>query len=144
MVETRSSARKAPAPARENGHNGKSWAETHGVGDHSGAWGLTGVAGVALAYAGALLLMLGCPAFAIYMCGFLHNTVHYRHHQGLVQVAEELCWLDAELGIAFCVLGLQAMVHQRPALINTAILALTALCQPGLRTVGAKQVSPVA
>ena len=63
MVETRSSARKAAAPAKVLG---TSWAETNGAGrSDSGAWGLTGAAGVALAYAGALMLMLGCPAFAI-------------------------------------------------------------------------------
>lgn len=66
MVETRSSARKAAVPAKALG---TSWAETNGAGrSDSGAWGVTGAAGVALAYAGALVLMLGCPAFAIYMC----------------------------------------------------------------------------
>ncbi len=69
MVETRSRARASGAtPGQDSLQNIKSWAETHGVGDHSGAWGLTGAAGIALAYAGALLLMVGCPAFAIYMC----------------------------------------------------------------------------
>ena len=46
-----------------------SWAETHGAGrGQSGAWGIGGAAGKALAYGGTMALMLGCPAFAIYMC----------------------------------------------------------------------------
>jgi hypothetical protein len=76
MVSTRSSTRaSAPEVPGQDGHaaesvctTSKSWAETHGVGDHSGAWGLTGAAGTALAYAGAVALMVGCPAFAIYLC----------------------------------------------------------------------------
>ena len=79
MVATRSSMRTAAPEAPEvPGQDGqaaekvcttsKGWAETHGVGDHSGAWGLTGAVGTALAYAGAVALMVGCPAFAIYLC----------------------------------------------------------------------------
>ncbi len=76
MVATRSSTRTAaPEVPGQDGHvaesvctTSKSWAETHGVGDHSGAWGLTGAVGTALAYAGAVALMVGCPAFAIYLC----------------------------------------------------------------------------
>lgn len=86
MVTTRAAARaqNSPLPGKQ-AHaespgsaalNGKaegpiqqviSWAETHGAGDHSGAWGIEGAAGKALAYAGTMALMLGCPAFAIYM-----------------------------------------------------------------------------
>lgn len=53
--------------AKTNGHAVKTWADTHGAGDHSGAWGIEGSAGVALSYAGILLLMFCCPAFAVYM-----------------------------------------------------------------------------
>ena len=86
MVTTRAAARaqNSPSPGKQ-AHaespgsaalNGKaegpiqqviSWAETHGAGDHSGAWGIEGAAGKALANAGTMALMLGCPAFAIYM-----------------------------------------------------------------------------
>ena len=47
--------------------NGKTWAETDGAGEHIGAWGIEGAAGAAFAYSGTLALMIGCPAFAIYM-----------------------------------------------------------------------------
>ena len=87
MVTTRAAARaqNSPLPAKQGGDalpasklsNGTakgpvqqmiSWAETHGAGrGQSGAWGIGGAAGKALAYGGTLALMLGCPAFAIYM-----------------------------------------------------------------------------
>ena len=86
MVTTRSAAREqdSPLPGKQThaespgsaALNGKaegpiqqviSWAETHGAGDHSGAWGIEGAAGKALAYAGTMALMLCCPAFAIYV-----------------------------------------------------------------------------
>jgi hypothetical protein len=45
----------------------KTWAETDGAGEHTGAWGIEGAVGYALAYVGTLILIIGCPAFAIYM-----------------------------------------------------------------------------
>jgi hypothetical protein len=56
-----------PEPAKEVLNGRKTWAETDGAGEHIGAWGIEGAAGAALAYAGTLALMIGCPAFAIYM-----------------------------------------------------------------------------
>ena len=56
-----------PEPAKEVLNGGRTWAETAGAGEHIGAWGIEGAAGAALAYAGTLALMIGCPAFAIYM-----------------------------------------------------------------------------
>ena len=45
----------------------RSWAETHGTGDRTGVWGISGAAGTALSVMGTLALMLCCPMFAIYM-----------------------------------------------------------------------------
>ncbi|KAK9809170.1 hypothetical protein WJX72_010602 [[Myrmecia] bisecta] len=45
----------------------KGWADSHGTGDRSGAWGLGGTLGTLVSYAGTLVLLVGCPAFAIYM-----------------------------------------------------------------------------
>lgn len=80
MVTTRAAARgmtpqgKAPPldPTSDDRsvptQNGKkTWAETAGAGEHTGAWGIEGTAGQALAYTGTMALMIGCPAFAIYM-----------------------------------------------------------------------------
>lgn len=77
MVTTRASAKALSPPAQEpSAANGvdepqtdgkKTWADTHGAGEHVGAWGLEGPAGYAVAYLGTLALMIGCPAFAIYM-----------------------------------------------------------------------------
>ena len=90
MVTTRSAARASlasPLPGKQEngtspgseGLNGEAkdpvqqmltWADTHGAGRSGGggAWGIKGVAGQAIAYGGTVALMLGCPAFAIYMC----------------------------------------------------------------------------
>ena len=88
MVTTRAAARAQNSPLPGKQTNGTSpgseplngtaegavqqmlsWADTHGAGSHSSSpWGLEGVAGKVLAYGGTLALMLGCPAFAIYMC----------------------------------------------------------------------------
>jgi hypothetical protein len=65
-AESKSPVRKTVA-AKTNGHAVKTWADTHGAGDHGGAWGIGGSTGVALSYAGILLLMFCCPAFAVYM-----------------------------------------------------------------------------
>ena len=46
----------------------RTWAETAGAGDRDGAFlGLTGTAGAAVALAGAITLMVACPAIVIYM-----------------------------------------------------------------------------
>ena len=45
----------------------RSWAETHGTGDRTGVWGISGAAGTALSVLGTLALMVCCPMFAIYM-----------------------------------------------------------------------------
>lgn len=45
----------------------KSWADSAGVGDRDGAWGIGGAAGWVLQYAGAFLLLTCCPAFVIYL-----------------------------------------------------------------------------
>lgn len=88
MVTTRAAAKAQDSPLPGKQTNGRSpgsealnataegavrqmlsWAETHGAGSHSSSpWGLEGVAGKVLAYGGTVALMLGCPAFAIYMC----------------------------------------------------------------------------
>ncbi len=81
MVTTRAAARAqtplGKAPPSNDLHNSEqsiptqngknTWAETAGAGEHVGAWGIEGTAGVVLAYLGTLALMIGCPAFAIYM-----------------------------------------------------------------------------
>ena len=56
-----------PEVAKKVLNGKKTWAETDGAGEHIGAWGIEGAAGAAFAYSGALALMIGCPAFAIYM-----------------------------------------------------------------------------
>ena len=45
----------------------KTWSETAGTGDRHGAWGLSGPAGAVVAASGAVVLMVGCPAFAVLM-----------------------------------------------------------------------------
>lgn len=83
MVTTRAAARaqtplgKAPPsdlsssePSIPAQNGKKTWAETAGAGEHIGAWGIGGTAGHVLAYTGTLALMIGCPAFAIYLWGF--------------------------------------------------------------------------
>ena len=45
----------------------RSWAESHGTGDRTGVWGISGAAGTALSVVGTLALMVCCPMFAIYM-----------------------------------------------------------------------------
>lgn len=56
------------ASARLDNPNKSTWADSHGAGDHQGAWGIKGSAGVALSYSGIFLLMFCCPGFSIYMC----------------------------------------------------------------------------
>ena len=46
----------------------KSWAETAGSGDRHGVWGVTGVAGEALAITGTLLLVTCCPIVSLLTC----------------------------------------------------------------------------
>ena len=43
----------------------KAWHDTAGTGDRSGVWGIKGAAGEALALAGTLILLVGCPGFAM-------------------------------------------------------------------------------
>lgn len=62
MVTTRSAERKAVEEA------GKAWHETDGAGEHTGAWGIGGTAGAALAYAGTTALLLLCPGIVIFLC----------------------------------------------------------------------------
>ncbi len=100
MVTTRAAARaqtplgKAPPsdlshsePSVPTQNGKKTWAETAGAGEHIGAWGIGGTAGHVLAYLGTLALMIGCPAFAIYMWAslssdqkFLLTTFEYLSH----------------------------------------------------------------
>eukprot|EP00884_Botryococcus_braunii_P019397 jgi/Botrbrau1/6140/Bobra.331_2s0033.1 len=69
FTEARTNGRKknsASFDVKADSH-GSTWANTHGAGEHEGAWGIKGSAGVALSYGGIFLLMFGCPGFAIYM-----------------------------------------------------------------------------
>ena len=66
MVATRRSTRASSGEAGAGA--AASWAETAGAGGHQGAWGLDGALGVAVQYAGAALLLVTTPAFAIYLC----------------------------------------------------------------------------
>ena len=45
----------------------KGWHETAGSGDRSGVWGISGAAGEALALTGTIILLFGCPGFAMTM-----------------------------------------------------------------------------
>ena len=45
----------------------RDWAASAGTGDRHAVWGLSGVYGEVAALAGTVVLMLGCPAFALYM-----------------------------------------------------------------------------
>ena len=62
-------ATAAETPARKSGTAAKSrsWAESHGAGDRSGVWGLSGGIGALVSLAGTLALMSLSPAFAIYL-----------------------------------------------------------------------------
>ena len=55
------------APKKAATSSSKSWADTAGVGDRDGAWGIGGAAGFVLQYAGAFILLTCCPAFVIYL-----------------------------------------------------------------------------
>lgn len=63
---------KSRAPSRTpptNGKNGKSkdWASSHGTGDRSGAWGLSGTLGQLVSVGGTLFIIGVTPIFAILM-----------------------------------------------------------------------------
>ena len=74
----RRSSRLASTPARASGGSAakgktratasKSWADTAGTGERAGFLGVGGLAGLILQYAGAAALLIGSPAFAIYLC----------------------------------------------------------------------------
>ena len=59
-----STPKSAPKKASSSS---KSWADSAGVGDRRGAWGIDGGAGFVLQYAGAFLLLTCCPAVVIYL-----------------------------------------------------------------------------
>ena len=62
------SAASTPNSAPENAStSSKSWADSAGVGDRDGAWGIGGAAGFVLQYAGAFLLLTCAPAFVFYL-----------------------------------------------------------------------------
>jgi hypothetical protein len=55
------------AKAGKSPSSSKSWADTAGTGERSGFLGVGGLAGLVLQYAGAAALLVGSPAFAIYL-----------------------------------------------------------------------------
>jgi hypothetical protein len=60
------------SPAKTPATNGKAskskdWASSHGTGDRSGAWGLSGTLGQYVSVGGTLLLIAITPIFAILM-----------------------------------------------------------------------------
>lgn len=55
------------SPEKSEMAKGKTWAESNGAGDRSGAWGLSGSFGALVALSGVLALMSLSPAFAVYM-----------------------------------------------------------------------------
>ncbi|EIE25799.1 sterol delta-7 reductase DWF5 [Coccomyxa subellipsoidea C-169] len=143
MVTTRAAARaqtplgKAPPsdlshsePSVSTQNGKKTWAETAGAGEHIGAWGIGGTAGHVLAYLGTLALMIGCPAFAIYMWftlthldGSLVELVQFAQKAGFQGVRASWPWPSQEAwaiiasfgGLqAFLQLALPGAVHKGP------------------------------
>ena len=62
-----SSASTPKAAPEKASKSSKSWADSAGVGDRDGAWGIGGLAGFVLQNAGAFLLLTCAPAFVIYL-----------------------------------------------------------------------------
>ena len=57
----------APQTRSAQATQAREWHETSGLGDRKGVWGIKGAVGEALAMAGTVILLLGCPGFAITM-----------------------------------------------------------------------------
>ena len=58
----------AKTPATNGGRTkSKDWASSHGTGDRSGAWGLSGTLGQYVSVGGTLMLIAITPVFAILM-----------------------------------------------------------------------------
>ncbi|KAK9792943.1 hypothetical protein WJX73_000881 [Symbiochloris irregularis] len=79
----------APVTRAADATSARQWHETAGSGDRKGVWGLKGALGEAVALAGTLILLFGCPGFAITMWftmtnldSSLHNLCAYFYQQG--------------------------------------------------------------
>mmetsp|Transcript_698 Transcript_698/g.2050 ORF Transcript_698/g.2050 Transcript_698/m.2050 type:complete len:485 (-) Transcript_698:720-2174(-) len=57
----------SPSPSPSRTSKSRDWADSHGTGDRSGAWGLTGSLGDLVSVAGTLFIIGVTPAFAIIM-----------------------------------------------------------------------------
>ena len=56
----------------------KTWADTAGAGDRDGAFlGISGRAGQSVAWTGAMLLMVLCPAVVVYVYAFAGSSNAY-------------------------------------------------------------------
>lgn len=66
----------SPSPSPAKGSKDSGWADSHGTGDRSGAWGLTGNLGQLVSVAGTLFIIGVTPAFAIIMCAATVLAVH--------------------------------------------------------------------
>lgn len=60
-------ASETPAKTSRSAAKSQTWADSHGAGDRSGVWGLSGGLGALVSLAGTLALMSLSPAFAVYM-----------------------------------------------------------------------------